>query len=55
MLRDNKFEMLGGITPESSFDERSRYSKSFKLPILPGILPDKVFLDKFKKGDPEDM
>jgi hypothetical protein len=36
------------MTPESSFHEKSRDSRRFKLPIPSGILPDRLFLDKFK-------
>jgi hypothetical protein len=47
-----KFEMLGGIVPESSFHDKSRDSSSSKLPILSGIVPDRSFLDKFKNRRP---
>jgi hypothetical protein len=48
MLRVDIPARLGGIAPESSFDERSRDSRFFKLPMFPGMLHDRWFLDKFK-------
>jgi hypothetical protein len=52
MPSDFNFEMVGGIAPESSFHERSRDSKSSKLPMLSGMLPDRSFLDKFNNRRP---
>jgi hypothetical protein len=51
-LRDDKYEMLRGMAPESSFQDKSRDSSCFNAPIFSGILPDRLFLDKFKNRRP---
>jgi hypothetical protein len=51
-LRDINSEMLEGIEPESSFKDKSRVSKTTKLPMSLGIPPDRQFLDRFRNLRP---
>uniref|UniRef100_A0A0D3HEJ2 Uncharacterized protein n=1 Tax=Oryza barthii TaxID=65489 RepID=A0A0D3HEJ2_9ORYZ len=36
------------MAPESSFDDRSRDSRFFKLPMFPGISPENALLERSK-------
>ena len=47
-----KLEILGGISPESWFLEKSIDSNDLISPIFSGILPVKILNDKFNDCNP---